>query len=200
VDRRTERVSVGVLEARRRLVQQQCAWVVDDRARHFDHAGPTDRQLPCWLVPQLDEPADVEDPVGLRPSRALAALARGQRDEIRQQPAAAATPLERDEDVLFDGQPSEHLLALERSSQPMSRAPGGAATRHVNAVEEHTARRRWTHAGQHVEQCRLPRAVRSDETEYFASADIQADAVEGHDTAESHAHILGLEDAAVGLR
>src|SRR5206468_1298631 len=68
-------------------------------------------------------------------------------------------------------------------------------TGHVLARESHLAGCRLELAGQHVEECRLPRPVRADDRATLALGDLQRDARERLDPAELASQLTRLDHA-----
>ena len=118
LDLLAEPFGLGLVETRRRLVEQQQLRLVDDRARELDHPRDADRQRTGELLAdrQSRPHRSITSSTRRRRSRSRRAAGR-EHDEVGEEPAATAVPLERGEHVVLDRQPSEGLDPLERASQ-----------------------------------------------------------------------------------
>ena len=74
----------------------------------------------CGQTAPLEHVGDLRAPLP------LAAPPGGERDEVGDEAAAAAAPLERGEDVVLDREPAEGLHSLERAAKTLARPGDGA--------------------------------------------------------------------------
>ena len=96
-----------------------------------------------------------------------------------------------DEDVLERGHVLEEPDVLERAAHAALRDRMRRLAGDVLAREDDLPRRGLVDAGEHVEERRLPRAVRADEADDRALGDGEVDVVHGGQAAELLAHALG---------
>ena len=136
------------------------------------------------------------------PPRALPPASGRRRNQVGEQPAPAASPLQRDQHVLLDREPPEHLLALERAPDALPRPPRRAPTGDVATAVDHTPARRRPQPREHVEQGGLARAVRSDESEDLARTHLDRHVVQRHHAPEADRHVDRVQHrcARVGAR
>ena len=149
-----------------RLVEQQHGRVQDQRARQRDALLLPARELagPALLEPgQSHQLQSGGDPVfRLLLGRALVPQAEG--------------------DVLLHGQVGEEGVVLEHG---VDVALVRWRLRHVDAVEQDLALGRFLEAGDHAQRRRLATARRAQQREELAWGDVQVDACDGHEVAET---------------
>ncbi len=125
---------------------------------------------PASSVRTAVEPAALDAPRRRAVGARARAAAGGEVDEVGDEAAAAAVPLERGEHVVLDGQPAERLDPLERAAQPVARALDRRRRRDVAPVEDHAALVRRTDARDDVEQRGLAGTVRPDDPEHLTAS------------------------------
>src|SRR5207244_3512450 len=117
--------------------------------------------------------------------------------------AQAAAPEPRvhaDEHVLDRGHLREEADVLERAADARLRDRVGRLGRDVDSVEDDRPGGRLVDAGQHVEERRLPRAVRADQADDRALRDREVEVVDREETAELLAHARRDEQIVPRLR
>ena len=181
---------LAAVEARRRLVEQH--------QLRLRHEGPAD----------LDEPADAE---AQRLHRTVAdgceteqvehvlrtlLLGRGRASEEQQvfpqRTPAVAHPFG-DEEMLARRHAREQLDPLERARDAEAGAFVRRNARELTPFEPHRSGIELQQTQQAVEECRLPRPVRSDQPDDLTFADFYADVVERGDAGEHLRDALGGE-------
>jgi hypothetical protein len=108
--------------------------------------------------------------------------------------AARAAERGRDEQVLEHGQAEERLGDLKAAADSQPAAPIGTHLRDVGAFQQHAADGRLHYAGHHVEEARLARAVRADDSQRLALGEREAEFVGDHDGPEALAEIFDFQD------
>src|SRR5829696_5168156 len=176
--------TVGRVQTRRRLVEEQQRRLVDERASEFDHAHRGDRQVADGHVMNVFKPAAVQQLAHLRTTALLELASVQQTERVPGHAARPATPFERGEHVVLDRQPREHLLALERASQAIPRPLHRAVLGDIATVDLDPPVRRRPHTADDVEQCRLPGTVRTDEPAKLSRTHFEAHFPDGADAAE----------------
>ena len=119
-------------------------------------------------------------------------------DRVLQQSAPAAAGAVGDEQVLARRHAREQLDPLERAADAEPGPPVGGHACQVLAFERDRAFVGGEDAEQAVEERRLARAVRPDQTDALAFADIEAHPVERGDARELHRDVLRVEQGHCG--
>ena len=161
-------------------------------------ATPSRRSSPCASVAgrrvrvRASSPSTLEQLVGARAAPRAAARADAER---------------RDLDVLAHGQPAERVAVLERPREPVPAAPVRRPARDVAALELDGARRRPVEAAEHVDERRLAGAVRADQPDDLAAAQLERDVARApatpsneRETAEARSVPPGLLSCSRSLR
>ncbi len=129
------------------------------------------------------------------------ALGRGRQARIAAaEQAAEHVPfvlLAGEDQVFAHGQFGEHLQQLEGAADAEAIELRGAQARDRAAIDGDGALGRVELAEDAVEQRRLARAVRADQAEDLAAADVEGDAVDGFDAAEVLLDAADFEDGRV---
>ena len=181
----TARVSSRV-ETGARFVEKQHRRRGGQGARHLDEPGEPCRQRVAGLVGDLQDP----DPSQLvfrflgrgPPARELVLLHLGSHL-----------------DVVAGGERAEQLETLERPPQAEAGARMGPEAGDVLLAQQHLAVGRALESGDHVEQRRLPGAVRPDQPMDLPGRDLERDAIEGLQPSEPHRDVADREHGALRL-
>ena len=154
------------VERAERLVEQQHARPVDERARQRDALTLAAGELARLALAEVGEPHHAERLLG-------AAAALGAWHALDAQAVL---------DVLLHAHVREQRVVLEdRVDVPVvGRAPG-----HVDAAEQDAPRARQLEAGDHAQAGRLARARRPEHREELAAAHVEVDARDRGDVAEA---------------
>ena len=173
-----EGLALGAI--RRELLREgQVFWV-------HNRVATIDRQA-HWL----------QDP---RPASLLGRRRAAPADRILQQSTAAAAGPVRDEKVLTGRHAREQLDPLEGTADAETRPPVRRHACQVLPFEGDRPSVGRQDAEEAVEERRLSRAVRTDQPDELAFADIEVDAVERGDARELHRDARRLEQAHAALR
>ena len=186
-------VGLALVEARRRLVEEQQARLADEGTAELDHPAPAQAQGLGRPVGIVDQAELLEHGVAPRPL--VGAGARPPR-EVAEHPAPQALRPIGDHQVVADGEPGEQLDALEGAGQPQ---PGAAELRHagqVVTVEVDLTPVGGLDAREAVEQRRLAGAVGADERDQLAGLDRHADLDERGDALVALPDVDGREQGA----
>ena len=105
-----------------------------------------------------------------------------------------------DHQIVKNGQGKAKPRALEGARYAGLVNIRGTHTREIKAAVIDTSLARLVDAGYDVEKGRLPRTIRSDETENFTAVDAQVKRVQRHQSAETHGEAVAGEQGAHGLR
>jgi hypothetical protein len=176
LDELAELPDLLVVEATRRLVEQEQPGLRDERAGELDALLDPVRKRRRREVRAVAQPHHVEDLERLRRSRV---------------PAAAVSA---DEDVLEHRHRAEELEVLERARDALAHDLERGLLQERSAVEEHVARVRPVQPRDDVEGGRLARAVRADEPRDLPLLDVERHAVERDDAAEAQGDVPYLEE------
>ena len=169
-----EGLGLGLVQARRRLVEQQQPRAAGERAAQLDQPGLAGRQLvgpgvATSPTPTSSMSASVSSLTGIAPrseaGRDEPGLGQQRELALRRLRVAAPAPaqLGPDEDVLARRQRPEQLEALERAGDAGLRPLVGPQPGDVVAAEPDPPRRGGLEPGDHVERGRLAGAVGPDE-------------------------------------
>src|SRR6266705_271789 len=102
----------------------------------------------------------------------------------------------REHHVLEHGHACQRAGGLERTHEPGACDPVGRTAVDPLSVQEHASRLRSKEARDAIEECRLARAVRTDQARDRAGLDIEARAVHRTHATERAHHVLNLETRA----
>ena len=182
------------VDARERLVQEQHVGVGQERPGHLQQLSLAAREVPGVL---LGEVVDLEEVEHLPDAFEMLGLLFAHRPaghrHDRPPQRLADLPLRREHHVLEDG----HLLQLagdlKRPREPPVRDLVGLKPGNVLSVEPDRPRGGVDHPGDEVERRRLARPVRADESGERPPLDVEANVVDGGDTAELLPEPLHLE-------
>src|SRR5262249_4722292 len=105
-----------------------------------------------------------------------------------------------DHDVVKDGLRGEERQVLERAADPEPGDPVRGLGQERSAFEVDRARRGRVEPAQAVEQGRLARAVRPDQTHDLSGLDVERDPVQCDDSAEPDRDVTNAEDGHLDLR
>ena len=180
LQQRAERHRLGLVEPRRRLVEQQDARLARQRAGHLDEPCGSRRQRVDALVRHRLEADPAHHLVG--------ELAR-----IELLPGPPPAHLGRDEDVVAHGEGVEDLEPLEGAADAVARADVRLRVRDVLAVDEHLTRAGVLQAGDHVEERGLAGAVGTDQRGDVPGPHVDRHVVEHLQPAEAHRDVADLE-------
>ncbi len=163
-----------------RLVHDQDAGVEGERLGDLDHLEPGDAQFAhpgarCYVH------AHPVEQFGGGPLHRLAV------DE------AEAAGLAAEKDVLGDAQVRYEVELLVDGCDAVPLGVLRAVDAHGLAADEDAARVRTVGAGEHLDECRLARAVLAEQGVHLAGAQIEIDAVERDHAGEGLAHALHAE-------
>ena len=168
-----------VIQAARRLVEQQQLRLGDQRARELDPLERPERQPRRRPSGDVGDPDVVED------------LARAAADG-----AAAKRPragVRADEHVVEHRHRAEQLDVLERARDPATNDAVRRRAQQALAVEAQRAGVRLVEPGDHVEERGLAGAVRPDQADDLPRLDVERDIVDRDDPAEPPRHVANLE-------
>jgi hypothetical protein len=182
-----------LLEAQpgRGLVEQQQGRIGGERAGDLHQALLAEGEVAGLLVHQLAHADALELALGLLHQAALLGAVGAQH---RRRNAVAAAQVRAEGDVLEHGHRADHLDVLEGARDAAPRDLARRQRVDPLAEQDHLAARRRQHAGDEVEGGRLAGAVRADQAEDLARADLEADVVDGDQAAEFLAHRAHVED------
>ncbi len=125
-------------------------------------------------------------------ARSSAGLKRAARRHSRSVPPRAASAASRT--FSLHRQEREHARGLERASEARAGARERRLVRHVPTVELDPAGGRSHHAGEQVEQRRLPCSVRADDPDELAPADLERDIGDDVSAADVEPEAVGGEN------
>ncbi len=193
-----ELVDLVVVEAAGRLVEQQQLGLGGERARQLDALLRAERQAGDGQVRDRAELAASRS--GPPPSRSVRRSCRrtqGRRSasdsgSLREAEWAPTRMLSRTDSLL------KAATFWKVRPMPMPAIRCGGLAEDVAAVELDGAGARRVEAAEAVEQRRLAGAVRTDQPEDLALADLEADAVERHDAAEANRDVTDGDDGRRG--
>ena len=179
---RAEGCGLGLVESRRRLVEQQHARLRRECPSQLDEARRTGREPVDAVFGHCLQSDPLENLVGDH--------GRGPLPIVR----PSASHLRRHEDVLPRGQAPERLEPLERAADPEPGPLMGLAARDVATVELDPARVRPEQPGDDVEQRRLARPVGADQPGDVTDLDVDRHLAEGLQAAEADRHLAYVEE------
>ena len=169
------------IERAERLVEQQHAGPVDERARERDALALSARELARLAAGERVQPHERE-----RLDRTLAPLRLG--DALDAQAVL---------DVLLHGHVREERVVLEHR---VDVALVGRAIRHILPAEQHAAARGPFEARDHAQTRGLARPGRPEQREELAAPDVEVDCVDGDERAEMLRHAVQPDAHVTGGR
>ncbi len=172
LDEREEQVDLVLAERARRLVEQDHRRTVGKPCRG-ERLGDLD-ELPL-RVAQIGD--DRVGPDLVQVQIAQQGVRRGTQPARSRQPTTRHERLAAEVDVLVDPQRFDERLLLHDDRDAHRGQPARIAERRGGTVDGHRAFVRPDRTAQHTDQCRLPRAVLTDQTEHLTGAHF-----EGHVT------------------
>src|SRR5439155_6636130 len=181
----------------RRLVQQEEFRLSRERPGDLESALVPVREVASVLVVAAHEPAVSEELAAPLASARFLAAYTWRPDDARDDAALEAT-VHADQDVFEGG----HLLEEPNVLEGPPDTPLGRRVRRLAAdvltVEDHASPGRLVHAGDHVEERRLPGPVRPDQAHDAAGGDDEVDVVDSDQSAELLPEGDGLEERLGG--
>ena len=155
-----------LVERRHRLVEQQHARALDQRARQRHALALAARQFVRLARPRF--------------SSFTSASMSATRSAISR--LGQAFLLEAEGDIVLDGEMRKQRVALEHH---VDRPPIGRHLREIDAVEQDAAGIRLVEAGDHAQQGRLAAAGRTQQRKELALVDVERQLVDGGEAAEA---------------
>src|SRR5512143_1352961 len=192
LDQRGDPLDVLVRHAGGRLVEQQHLGLERERGRDLQRALAAVGKLARRRLrerTEADRLDQLERALVMARERALGA------PEIEGMPAVA---LQRDADVLEDGEIGEDRRDLERADEALARDRRGSCPGDLLALVENVARRRREEMREQVEAGRLAGAVRPDQRVDRAALDAQRHVLDRDEALELLGERTGLEYGVVG--
>src|SRR5215471_12774042 len=184
-----------VVEAARRLVQQEQPGPRDQRPRQLDRLQRAERQARDRPV---GDPVEADDLQGLVRARVRVPLGPGgagpaHAGEQEAQRVDADLRVVAAEHVLDDGHPGAQLHVLERARETAADDLMAGILQQVVPVEQDAPRVRRVHPRDAVEHRRLASAVGPDQAQDRAVVDVERHGVQRDDAAEPDADVLNGE-------
>src|SRR3569833_3250491 len=187
-----ESLLLGGVHPRRGLVEQQQLRIRGQRAGDLQPPLVTVRQVLRRLVDPSADADELHQLLGLGPALALLFVVPGKPQRRAGQPGAVVR-VRADEDVLQRRHVVELPDVLERPCDTELGHLEALVAVDTGTVEDHLALGRPVHPGDDIEDGRLPRAVRTDQSEDLALVDPQLETVDRDDAAEAHRQAAQFE-------
>src|SRR5262249_27951831 len=166
-------------------------------ARQLDPLERAEREPGSRMVGHRRELEEAEQLHGGVVHLALLTAHAAQAERVRQKPAVRARA-NADHDVLQHGQRREQRVILERPTDAQRGNVVRPEAEDRAAGQEDRALARSIEPADAVEEGRLAGAVRTDQADDLAFADVEGDAIERDDTAETHRDVTNGQQRGLG--
>ena len=191
-EQREQLLLLVVIEAGRRLVEEQHLWLARQRTSDLDSTLLAVRQVAHLRRAVRPDPHEVEPLVGLvRGQLFRAAVARGAQDGVKG--VLPQSDMGAGAHVVQDRELSEEAEVLEGTGDALGRDVRRATTGDVVTLEGHLPGLRLVEPGDAVEGTRLARPVGTDDREHLPLAYLEGQPVHGLHTTEGDGEPLDVE-------